>query len=130
MEPKEESGTMPLYTITLQNGMLDAAAKTSLAGKITDLHCDMASVPRNWVKIVFDEYAQGCAFIGGDPAMTVGLTLIIRSGRSPDYKTTMLERLGAVLRAGTGVGDEQIVIGILDVPASQAMEMGKVMSDA
>lgn len=125
----DEDFTVPLYEIALHAGMLDAAARSSLAGKITDLHCEMASVPKDWVHIIFNEYSRGSAFTGGQVAVMVGLTVTIRSGRSPDYKRAMLERLHAVLQAGTGASDEMIVIGILEVPASQALEMGKVMDD-
>jgi hypothetical protein len=41
----------------------------------------------------------------------------------------MLKRLWALLQAATGAPDEAIVLGIQEVPSSQAMEMGQVMPD-
>jgi phenylpyruvate tautomerase PptA (4-oxalocrotonate tautomerase family) len=79
---------MPLYTITTQAGVLDSAAKTDLAGKLTEFHAEYAEVPKKWAHIVFHEY-----------------------------------------QAATGAPDEEIVLGIQEVPSSQAMEMGKVMPD-
>jgi hypothetical protein len=40
-----------------------------------------------------------------------------------------LKRLWSLLQASTGAPDEEIVLGIQEVPASQAMEMGQIMPD-
>ncbi|WP_442581671.1 hypothetical protein ACSBOB_06720 [Mesorhizobium sp. ASY16-5R] len=41
----------------------------------------------------------------------------------------MLARLWDLLQSATGAPDDQIVIGIQEVPASQAMEMAAIMPD-
>jgi hypothetical protein len=41
----------------------------------------------------------------------------------------MLRRLWALVQAATGTPDEEIVLGIQEVPASQAMEMGQIMPE-
>ena len=41
----------------------------------------------------------------------------------------MLKRLWALLQEATGAPDSQIVIGIQEMPASQAMEMGQIMPE-
>jgi phenylpyruvate tautomerase PptA (4-oxalocrotonate tautomerase family) len=120
---------MPLYTVTTQSGGLGDKAKGKLAEELTAFHSGYANVPRNWVHIVFQDYAPGSGFSAGEPAATVALTLVIRNGRPPEYKRIMLQRLWDLLQAATGAPDDQIVIGIQEVPASQAMEMGKVMPD-
>jgi phenylpyruvate tautomerase PptA (4-oxalocrotonate tautomerase family) len=120
---------MPLYTLTTQAGVLNSAAKADLAKKITDFHVEYAGVPKNWVHIVFHEYPVGSGFSAGKPSPTVSLTLLIRTGRSADYKREMLKRLWALVQAASGAPDEEIVLGIQEVPASQAMEMGQVMPD-
>jgi hypothetical protein len=71
----------------------------------------------------------GQRLTAGEVAATVGLTLLIRTGRSSDYKRGMLRRLWKLLQAATSAPDDQIVIGIQEVPASQAMEMGQIMPD-
>jgi len=120
---------MPLYTITTQVDVLDSPAKADLADKITAFHAEYAGVPRNWVHIVFHEYAIGSGFTAGKPSATAALTLLIRTGRSADYKRAMLKRLWTLLQAATGAPDEEIVLGIQEVPSSQAMEMGQIMPD-
>jgi phenylpyruvate tautomerase PptA (4-oxalocrotonate tautomerase family) len=120
---------MPLYTITTQAGVLSGEAKATLAGELTAFHSEYAGVPKNWVHIVFQEYAPGNGFTAGKPAATAALTLLIRTGRSPEYKRGLLQRLWKLLQDATGAADDQIVLGIEEVPPSQAMEMGQIMPD-
>jgi phenylpyruvate tautomerase PptA (4-oxalocrotonate tautomerase family) len=120
---------MPLYTLTTQVGVLSAQAKTDLAGRLTKLHSTYAGVPENWVHIVFHDYAVGSGFTAGEPAATAALTLLIRAGRSPEYKRGLLKQLWELFQTATGAPDDQIVIGIHEVPANQAMEMAQIMPD-
>jgi len=120
---------MPLYAITSQKGVLGHKAKAALAASLTDLHADYAGTPKNWVHVVFHDFPEGSGFTGGEAAATVSLTLLIRTGRSDEYKRGLLARLWHLLQEATGAPDEQIVIGIQEVPASQAMEMGRIMPE-
>jgi phenylpyruvate tautomerase PptA (4-oxalocrotonate tautomerase family) len=120
---------MPLYTITTQAGVLDDSAKANLAQKLTTFHSEYAGVPQNWVHIVFLDYPTGSGFSAGNPSATASLTLLIRTGRSAEYKRGMLKRLWSYLQDSTGAPDEEIVLGIQELPASQAMEMGQIMPD-
>jgi phenylpyruvate tautomerase PptA (4-oxalocrotonate tautomerase family) len=86
-------------------------------------------VPENWVHVIFHDYPAGGGFTAGRPAATAALTLLIRTGRSPEYKRELLARLWRLLQDATGAPDDQIVIGIQEVPPSQAMEMGQIMPD-
>jgi phenylpyruvate tautomerase PptA (4-oxalocrotonate tautomerase family) len=120
---------MPLYTVTTQAGVLSSETKATLAGEITALHSEYSGVPKNWVHVVFQEYARGNGFTAGEPAATAALTLLIRTGRSPEYKRSLLKRLWELLQDATGAPDDQIVLGIQEVPPSQAMEMGQIMPE-
>jgi phenylpyruvate tautomerase PptA (4-oxalocrotonate tautomerase family) len=118
---------MPLYTVTTQAGVLGGPAKAELADKLTAFHAEYAAIPKNWVHIVFHEYPIGSGFTAGKPSPTAALTLLIRSGRSAEYKKEMLKRLWSLMQAATGAPDVEIVLGIQEVPSSQAMEMGQIM---
>jgi phenylpyruvate tautomerase PptA (4-oxalocrotonate tautomerase family) len=120
---------MPLYTITTQAGALSGKAKAKLAGELTTFHSEYAGVPKNWVHVVFQDYAVDSGFTAGETASCVALTLLVRTGRPADYKREMLKRLWSMIQGATGAPDDQIVLGIQEVPASQAMEMGKIMPD-
>src|ERR1700733_6657477 len=117
---------MPLYTVVTQAGVLSGGAKAKLAGELTKFHCEHARVPKSWVHVVFQDYAPGNGFTGGETAAAVALTLLIRTGRSAEYKRALLERLWLLLQNATRAPDDQIVIGVQEVPPSQAMEMGKI----
>ena len=120
---------MPLYTVVTQAGVLGTEAKAELARKLTAFHSEYAGVPKNWVHIVFQEYEQGNGFTAGQASATAALTLLIRTGRSPEYKRAMLKRLWDLFQRATGAPDDEIVLGIEEVPSSQAMEMGQIMPD-
>jgi phenylpyruvate tautomerase PptA (4-oxalocrotonate tautomerase family) len=120
---------MPLYTVSTQSGVLSHDSKARLAAGLTAFHCEYAGVPRNWVHVIFAEYPEGNGFTAGKIAAATSLTLLIRSGRSSDYKREMIKRLWQLLQGATNAPDDQIVIGIQEVPPSQAMEMGQVMPD-
>jgi phenylpyruvate tautomerase PptA (4-oxalocrotonate tautomerase family) len=62
-------------------------------------------------------------------APTAALTLLIRTGRSTEYKKGLLTNLWQIFQTATGAPDDQIVIGIQEVSPSQAMEMGQIMPD-
>jgi 5-carboxymethyl-2-hydroxymuconate isomerase len=81
------------------------------------------------VHIVFHEYPIGSGFTAGKPSPTAALTLLIRTGRSAAYKREMLKRLWSLVQAATGAADQEIVLGIEEVAANQAMEMGQIMPD-
>ena len=120
---------MPLYTVTTQMGVLSAGAKADLAVKLTSLHSQYSGVPPNWVHIIFQDYPAGNGFTGGAPSATAALTVVIRTGHTDDFKVGLLKRTWELLQAATGAPDDEIVIGIQEVPASQTMELGKIMPD-
>jgi len=120
---------MPLYTVMTQAGVLDDEAKADLAAQLTSTHSELSGVPKNWVHVIFQDYGARSGFTAGIPAASAALTLLIRTGRSSEYKRSLLERLWGLFQAATGAPDEQIVIGIQEVSANQAMEMGQIMPD-
>ena len=120
---------MPLYTISLQDGALSPEEQASLAADITEFHCQMTGLDKAFVKIIFSTFAPGEGFVGGETAAAVILTVLIRAGRSPDYKRKMLLKLWAMLQRATMATDEQMLVAIQEAPASNAMEMGQIMPD-
>ena len=62
---------MPLYTIITQTAVLSGSAKAKLAGELTAFHSEYAGVPRNWVHVVFQDYAPGSGFTAGEASATI-----------------------------------------------------------
>ena len=84
---------MPLYSVTTEAGALSGEAKFKLAGNLTTLHSEYSGVPKNWVHVVFHDYAPGSGFTAGEASATAALTVLIRTGRSSDYKRALSKRL-------------------------------------
>lgn len=120
---------MPLYSISIQEEVLSPESKTALAAEIAEFHHQMTGLDLNYVKIVFNTFAPGNGFIGGEVGAAVILTVLIRTGRSNEYKRKMLLQLSSMLKRATGASDEQMLLAIQEAPASQAMEMGQIMPD-
>jgi phenylpyruvate tautomerase PptA (4-oxalocrotonate tautomerase family) len=120
---------MPLYTVTTQTGVLSGEAKAKLADEMATFHSGYAGVPKEWVQVVFNDYAQDSAFTGGRPSAVAALILQIRTGRSVEFKRGLVQHLWKLLQDATRASDNQIVIGVNEVPPSQAMEMGKIMPE-
>src|SRR5580704_13588485 len=120
---------MPLYTVSTESGVLTGEARAALAQDLTAFHCAYSGVPPAWVHVIFQEYAPGNAYTAGKTAAAVALTLLIRTGRSVEYKRGLIKRLWELLQGATRAPDDQIVIGIHEVPPSQAMEMGQLMPE-
>jgi phenylpyruvate tautomerase PptA (4-oxalocrotonate tautomerase family) len=120
---------MPLYTATTQLGVLSAEAKSKLADVLATFHSKYAGIPKAWVQVVFQEYAPGSGFSGGQPSAVVALTLVIRTGRSSKYKGNLIKRVWDLLQEATGAPDNHIAICIQEVPPSQAMETGQIMPE-
>jgi phenylpyruvate tautomerase PptA (4-oxalocrotonate tautomerase family) len=120
---------MPLYRISVQQGSLSLEERASLAKEITDLHCRISGVEKGLVKVIFETFLPSDGFVGGEVAAAVILTVLIRIGRSTDYKTKMLRELWSTLQRATGASDSQMLVAIEEAPASQAMEMGIIMPD-
>jgi phenylpyruvate tautomerase PptA (4-oxalocrotonate tautomerase family) len=120
---------MPLYIVITQAGVLNGEAKAKLAHEVTTFHSEYCGVPQTWVQIVFQDYAPGSGFTAGKASATAALTVQIRTGRSPEFKRGMVKRLWELFQQATRAPDNQIVIGIQEVPRSQAMEMGQIMPE-
>ena len=120
---------MPLYKIAAQEGSLSFEAKAALAKEITDFHCQVSGVGPAFVKVIFDTFPVGDGFVGGEAAAAVILTVLIRDGRSTDYKKNMLRRLWSILQRASGATDAQMLVAIEEAPASQAMELGQIMPE-
>jgi phenylpyruvate tautomerase PptA (4-oxalocrotonate tautomerase family) len=120
---------MPLYTVSAQEGVLTREGKAGLAAEITDFHCKLTGLDRAFVKILFDTYPSGDGFVAGEAAPAAILTVLIRIGRSTDYKRAMAQNLWNILKRATRAPDTAMLVAIQEAPPSQAMEMGQIMPE-
>ena len=120
---------MPLYRITTPKGSLSSEAKAALAAEITEFHSEMAGLDKAYAKLVFDEFAPGDGFVGGEAAPAVLLTVKVRAGRPADYKSKLLFGIKEILQRATGAEDNNMLLALEEMPASNAIEMGELMPD-
>lgn len=78
---------------------------------------------------MFRDYAPGQRVHRRRTTGNCPLTLLMRAGWAPEYKRKFIQGLWKLLQTATGAADDQSVIGIQEVPASQAMEMRQVMPE-
>jgi len=120
---------MPLYRLYLQADMLSDQDKAAFAAKITKFHCDLTGLEPAYVKVLFAILGRGDTFVAAAARPVAILTVLIRAGRSTEYKQNMVRQLWMMLQTATRATDEQMLVAIEEAPASQAMEMGLVMPD-
>ena len=118
---------MPLYTAITQEGILSDETKAKIAEDITSTHATIMNVPRNFVRIVFLCYPKGPGYTAGKESPTAALNCVLRDGHTAEEKTQMLNQLWSMFQRHTGIATDQIVVSLLEIPSSNAMEMGQIM---
>lgn len=118
---------MPLYTVLTQEGTVPDAIKAKIAEEVTQIHATVMNVPKNFVRVVFLSYMRGSGFASGQPASTVALNCVLRSGHTAEEKRNLLKQLWSMFQAHTGIATDQLAISLQEIPSSNAMEMGQIM---
>jgi phenylpyruvate tautomerase PptA (4-oxalocrotonate tautomerase family) len=118
---------MPLYTAITQKGAVSSEAKAKIAQEITRIHTTVMKVPKNFVRVVFLSYPEGAGFTGGEQAPTASLNCVLRSGHTLEDKTDMLQQLWKMFQSLTGIATDQLALSLVEIPSSNAMEMGQIM---
>jgi phenylpyruvate tautomerase PptA (4-oxalocrotonate tautomerase family) len=120
---------MPQYTIFTEEGSVPGETKTKIAEEITRIHAEIMKVPKSFVRVMFLSYEGGRGYTAGEKAPTAALNCVLRAGHTAQEKNDMLKKLWSMFQELTGVATEQLAICLLEIPASNAMEMGQVMPD-
>jgi phenylpyruvate tautomerase PptA (4-oxalocrotonate tautomerase family) len=118
---------MPLYTAITQEGAVSSDAKARIAQEITRIHTTVMKVPKKFVRVVFLSYPEGAGFTGGEQAPTASLNCVLRSGHTLEDKTDMLQQLWNMFQSLTGIATDQLALSLVEIPSSNAMEMGQIM---
>jgi phenylpyruvate tautomerase PptA (4-oxalocrotonate tautomerase family) len=118
---------MPLYTAITQEGAVSSEAKAKIAQEITRIHTTVMKVPKDFVRVVFLSYPEGAGFTGGEQAPTASLNCVLRSGHTLEDKTDMLQQLWKMFQSLTGIATDQLALSLVEIPSSNAMEMGQIM---
>ena len=60
-------------------------------------------------------------------APTASLNCVPRSGHTLENKTEMLQQLWKMFQSLTGIATDQLARSLVEIPSSNAMEMGQIM---
>ncbi len=121
---------MPLYQFLIPADSPSAGLKAELAGAITDVHCEVTGAPEAYVNVSFTELAPGSLFVSGRPVAHGRLVGIIRSGRSPETKRALMERLAQTWAEVSGEPADGFAVFIQEVPGSSMLEEGHFLPES
>lgn len=117
---------MPLYECQTVKGTLSERDRQSLAESITSIHCKETGAPASYVHVLFTEIETGSAFTAGQPASPVIIRGQIRAGRPQATRHAILRSVSDAYVALTGADVNAVVVAVVDIPASWAMEGGHI----
>jgi phenylpyruvate tautomerase PptA (4-oxalocrotonate tautomerase family) len=118
---------MPLYTVLMEEGSVPDQTKATIAKEITDIHTAVMKVPRNFVRVIFLSYPRGSGYTAGEQGSVAALDCTLRNGHTTEEKTNLLTQVWATFQQHTGIATDKLAISLSEIPATNAMEMGKVM---
>jgi phenylpyruvate tautomerase PptA (4-oxalocrotonate tautomerase family) len=118
---------MPLYTAITQDGTISNEDKAKIADEITQIHCLIMRVPKQFVRVIFLSYPKGSGYTGGVEAATAALNCVLRAGHTAEEKTDLLRLLWETFQNLTGLSTDQLALSLHEIPSNNAMEMGTIM---
>ena len=121
---------MPLYQFYVPADSASAARKAELAQAVTDVHTSVTGAPPHYVNVAFTEVAPGSLFVAGRPVPHGRMVGIIRAGRSPETKRSLITGLAQAWSEVTGEPLESFALFIQEVPGSSMMEDGRLLPEA
>lgn len=120
---------MPIYECLTSSGTLSAHQRAILAERITSIHCEETGAPADFVHVIFPELSAGHSYT---KAHTGRVSLIrgqVRAGRPPQVRKNLITRIFDAYVSLTGASKMEVVVAVLDVPASWAMEGGLILPE-
>lgn len=121
---------MPTYAFTTARS-LTAGQRARLVDSVTTIHQVEATAPRYFVQVVFYKVEPDSIFIGGEAASPdhVWVRADIRSGRTSEQKSRMLQRIMRETSEILGISEQAVWVYISDIPAQGVLEFGNVLPE-
>lgn len=121
---------MPLYQFLIPADSASAGLKAELAAAITDVHTAVTGAPGSYVNVAFTELGPDSLFASGRPVAHGRLVGIIRTGRSPETKRLLMERLAQTWAEVSGEPADGFAVFINEVPGSSMLEEGRFLPES
>ena len=113
---------MPLYRCTTPAGTLDDDQRREIAEEITSIHCSETGAPRTFVHVQFLDAK-------GDEATPVVLHGGIRTGRTAETTTAIIDGCVATVARVAAIPASEISMRTSSTPASWIFEGGRVLPE-
>jgi phenylpyruvate tautomerase PptA (4-oxalocrotonate tautomerase family) len=120
---------VPWYECVTVEGALSAEQRTELAGAITATHAEETGAPGDLIHVVFHEMPSGSTYTAGRPSTPTLIRGLVRAGRSPEVRLAIQRRIHDACVRITDATPMSVLIAIIDVPATWAMEAGRVLPE-
>jgi phenylpyruvate tautomerase PptA (4-oxalocrotonate tautomerase family) len=122
---------MPTYRCATPKGLLDGAAKATVATRITAAHHEATGAPAAFAQVIFEEIGAGDYYLGGAPldAPQVFVHGHIRAGRSSAELEQLLNGLTTGVAAAAGVPQASVWVYLSEIPAQRMVEYGRVLPE-
>ncbi len=120
---------MPLYECLTVAGTLDNDQRQRLAQGLTRTHVEHTGAPPELVQVTFPELPAGRAFTAGEPSQPAIIRGSIRAGRPPEVRRALIQGAYDLYRQVTGAAPMAVLVAVIDVPASWAMEGGQLLPE-
>lgn len=123
---------MPTYTCSARAGLLDDAAKGTIARAVTLAHAEVTGAPTHFAQVLFEDIPAGNHFVGGvqlahDHVFVYGR---IRGGRSEAMREALIRRLAADVAEAASVDTFAVWVYLLELPPAAMVEFGHVLPEA
>ena len=121
---------MPFYQFTVPTDSTSAELKAGIAAAVTEVHTSVTGAPASYVNVSFTEVPPGSIFVAGKEVPHGRMVGIIRTGRTPEIKRELINRLAAAWSEVTGEPVEGFALFLQEVPGSAVMEEGRILPEA
>jgi phenylpyruvate tautomerase PptA (4-oxalocrotonate tautomerase family) len=122
---------MPTYSVTTLQGRLSKQRKSTIAKEITRIHSGATGAPPFFAQVLFHELSPGNGFIGGVAVdEQIFICGQIRSGRTTEQKTKMIQELLAATAAAADTPQFNVWVYIVELVSGQMAEFGRILPPA
>lgn len=120
---------MPTYAVHSHRGLISQNQRQEVAELLTTLHAEIAIAPRYLVQVLFHDLNDGAIFLAGQEVKEghVWVHADIRSGRTQEQKTQLLESITAQVAGVLELSPEHVWVYINEIPGEHMTEYGKLL---
>ena len=120
---------MPTYQITVKQGLLDNNKKDKIAEYLTKTHTEITGAPNYFVQIIYHE--DNCRrYVAGKLSDNqIWIRGDIRSGRTPDKRSLLVEKFVEGVSEIANVPKSDIWVFLNNLDACDMAEYGQLLSE-